>query len=153
MEDFLAGLPSHYVLDHGSLVVAHAGIKKSMIGREGGSVREFTLYGETTGEIDEFGLPVRANWPTRYHGRALIVYGHTAVKSPDWLNHTLNIDTGCVYGGRLTAFRYPEKSLVSVPAARLYSQPKRPLLGAPQNSQTREEPGARVESLPEDAEF
>jgi protein phosphatase len=130
LEEFLAGLPSHLVLDHGNLVVAHAGIKKSMIGRESAQVRAFALYGETTGEIDEFGLPVRAVWANRYHGRALIVYGHTAVRRPEWLNHTINVDTGCVYGGRLTAFRYPEHELVAVPSERMYAPPKRPLQGA-----------------------
>jgi protein phosphatase len=134
MEHFLSTLPGHLVLDHGNLVVAHAGIKKSMIGRESAQVRAFVLYGETTGEIDEFGLPVRAAWANRYHGRALIVYGHTAVRRPEWLNNTINIDTGCVYGGRLTAIRYPERELVAVPSARMYTPPKRPLQGSPEPS-------------------
>ncbi len=146
LEEFLAGLPSHLVLDHGNLVVAHAGIKKSMIGRESTQVRAFVLYGETTGEIDEFGLPVRAVWANRYHGRALIVYGHTPVRRPEWLNHTINVDTGCVYGGRLTAMRYPERALVAVPSERMYAPPKRPLqsagepLGQEGDSQTAPQP-------------
>ena len=127
LEAFLSSLPSHLILDHGRLVVAHAGIKKSMIGRDSAQVREFTLYGETTGEIDEFGLPVRANWAARYHGQALIVYGHTAVLRPDWLNHTVNIDTGCVYGGYLTALRYPELTFVAERSEKAYTQAKRPL--------------------------
>ena len=130
LEEFLAGLPSHLVLDRGRLVVAHAGIKKPMIGRESAQVRQFTLYGETTGEVDEFGLPVRASWAGRYHGMPLIVYGHTAVLRPEWLNHTVNIDTGCVYGGKLTALRYPELDFTSVPAASVYTPAKRPLGGA-----------------------
>jgi polynucleotide kinase-phosphatase len=59
---FLDELTSHYVLDGGALVVAHAGMKQVYQGRASGRVREFALYGETTGETDEFGLPVRANW-------------------------------------------------------------------------------------------
>jgi protein phosphatase len=153
IEGFLGSLPSHYVLDRGSLVVAHAGIKKSMIGREAPQVREFTLYGETTGEIDAYGLPVRANWSARYHGKALIVYGHTAVKKPDWLNHTLNIDTGCVFGGRLTAFRYPEKSLLSVQAARVYSAPKKPLEDSADALLRRDASERESETIPEDAEY
>jgi polynucleotide kinase-phosphatase len=125
--EFLDGLISHYVLDDGKLVVAHAGIKEEMQGRASGRVRDFALYGETTGETDELGLPVRLDWAQNYRGRAMVVYGHVAVSEPRWLNNTLNVDTGCAFGGRLTALRYPEKELVSVPAARTYYEPVRPL--------------------------
>jgi protein phosphatase len=125
--EFLDDLVSHYVLDDGKLVVAHAGMREEMQGRGSGKVREFALYGETTGETDEFGLPVRYNWAAEYRGRATVVYGHTPVPQPDWLNRTINIDTGCVFGGSLTALRYPEKELVSVPARATYAQPARPL--------------------------
>lgn len=126
--EFLDDLVSHYVLDDGKLVVAHAGMREEMQGRGSGKVREFALYGETTGETDEFGLPVRYNWAAEYRGRATVVYGHTPVPQPDWLNRTINIDTGCVFGGSLTALRYPEKELVSVPARATYAQPVRPLV-------------------------
>jgi protein phosphatase len=125
---FLDGLVSHYVLDGGRLVVAHAGMKAEMQGRGSGRVRDFALYGETTGETDEFGLPVRYNWAAEYRGAATVVYGHTPVPEPDWLNRTVNIDTGCVFGGKLTALRYPEGEFVSVPAARTYCEPARPFL-------------------------
>ena len=124
---FLDSLVSHYVFDSGHLVVAHAGMKEEMQGRGSGKVRDFALFGETTGEIDDFGLPVRYNWAADYRGAAMVVYGHTPVPEPEWLNRTINIDTGCVFGGKLTALRYPEKELVSVPAARTYYQPVRPL--------------------------
>ncbi|MBD2210849.1 polynucleotide kinase-phosphatase [Nostoc linckia FACHB-104] len=134
LREFLDSLVSHYVLDGGRLVVAHAGMKQQMQGRGSGAVREFALYGETTGEIDEFGLPVRFNWAGEYRGEALVVYGHTPVPEAEWLNNTIDIDTGCVFGGKLTALRYPEKELVSVPAARTYCEPVKPLI---QNSWTR----------------
>ncbi len=124
---FLDGLVSHYVLDQGRLVVAHAGLAEAMHGRASGAVRDFCLYGETTGETDEFGLPVRLNWAKDYRGQATVVYGHTPVPEPTWLNRTINIDTGCVFGGALTALRYPEKELVSVPAHRTYCEPVRPI--------------------------
>ncbi|BAY47034.1 metallophosphoesterase [Scytonema sp. HK-05] len=127
--EFLDSLVSHYVLDAGRLVVAHAGLKQEMQGRGSGAVREFALYGETTGEIDEFGLPVRYNWAAEYRGEAMVVYGHTPVLEAQWLNNTIDIDTGCVFGGKLTALRYPEKELVSVPAARTYCEPARPIKG------------------------
>ena len=125
---FLDGLVSHYVLDGGKLVVAHAGMKAEMMGRGSGRVREFALYGETTGETDEFGLPIRYNWAAEYRGAANVVYGHTPIPAPEWLNHTINIDTGCVFGGRLTALRWPERELVSVPARQTYTEPARPFL-------------------------
>ncbi|HEX4609573.1 MAG TPA: polynucleotide kinase-phosphatase, partial [Urbifossiella sp.] len=126
--DFLDSLVSHYVLAGGKLVVAHAGMKQEYQGRASGAVREFALYGETTGETDEFGLPVRLNWAADYRGPAAVVYGHTPVPEPEWLNRTVNIDTGCVFGGVLTALRWPEKEFVSVPAARTYCEPARPFL-------------------------
>ncbi len=126
--EFLHGLISHYVLDDGKLVVAHAGMKREMQGRGSAKVRDFALYGETTGETDEFGLPVRCNWAAEYRGPAMVVYGHTPVPEPDWLNRTINIDTGCVFGGSLTALRYPEKELISVPAAQTYQEPAKPFL-------------------------
>jgi protein phosphatase len=124
--DFFDALVSHYVLDDGKLVVAHAGMKAAMQGRASARVRDFALYGETTGETDEFGLPIRYDWAKEYRGQAIVVYGHTPVPEPEWLNRTVNIDTGCVFGGKLTALRYPEKEFVSVPAARTYCEPVRP---------------------------
>jgi protein phosphatase len=125
---FLDGLVSHYVLDDGRLVVAHAGMREDYQGRGSGKVREFALYGETTGETDEFGLPVRFDWAAEYRGSAMVVYGHTPVPEPAWLNNTVNVDTGCVFGGRLTALRYPERELVGVPATQVHSEPVRPFL-------------------------
>lgn len=130
VRDFLDRLVSHAVLDGGKLVVAHAGMKEEMQGRASGAVREFALYGETTGETDEFGLPIRMNWAKDYRGRAMVVYGHTPVPEPEWLNNTLNIDTGCVFGHRLTALRYPEREIVSVQAHQEYAEHKRPLVEA-----------------------
>jgi protein phosphatase len=125
---FLDSLISHYVLDDGKLVVAHAGMKESLQGRGSGRVRDFALYGETTGETDDFGLPVRYDWAAEYRGKAIVVYGHTPVIEAQWLNGTIDIDTGCVYGGKLTALRYPEKELVSVAAKQVYCQSSKPFL-------------------------
>ena len=128
VESFLDGLISHYVLDDGRLVVAHAGLKEAMQGRAAGRVREFCLYGETTGETDEFGLPVRHEWANEYRGGAAVIYGHTPVPETSWLNNTLNVDTGCVFGGKLTALRWPEKEIVSVAARAEYAAPSKPFL-------------------------
>ncbi len=123
VKEFIYSLVSHYILDNGKLVVSHAGLKEEMQGRASGVIRSFCLYGETTGEIDEFGLPVRYNWASEYRGKAKVIYGHTPIPQPEWLNRTLNIDTGCVFGGALTALRYPEETLVSIPAQKVYCEP------------------------------
>jgi protein phosphatase len=125
---FLDELPSHLVLDGGRLVIAHAGMKESLQGRDSPRVRDFALYGETTGELDQYGLPVRLDWAAAYHGQALVVYGHTPVAEARWMHETVNVDTGCVFGGRLSALRWPEREVVSVPARREYARSKRPFL-------------------------
>jgi protein phosphatase len=124
--EFCHGLVSHLVLDGGRLVVAHAGLKEAYQGRASGRVRSFALYGDTTGETDEFGLPVRYPWAKDYRGRAMVLYGHTPTPEPEWVNNTMCLDTGCVFGGQLTALRYPEKEIVSVPAGRVWYEPARP---------------------------
>src|SRR5206468_8510455 len=123
---FLDGLISHYVLDGGRLVVSHAGLIERYQGRASGRVRSFCLYGQTTGETDEFGLPVRYPWANEYRGKALVLYGHTPVPEPEWNNNTLCLDTGCVFGGRLTPWRYPEREIGSGPAAAGDSEPAGP---------------------------
>lgn len=124
---FIAGLVSHYVLDGGRLVVAHAGLKEAFHGRSSGAVREFAMYGDTNGEIDSFGLPVRLDWAADYRGRAAVVYGHAPMVDAEWVNNTLDVDTGCCFGGRLTALRWPEREIVATPAARVYVEAIRPL--------------------------
>ena len=128
--EFCYSLVSHLLLDGGRLVVAHAGLKEAYQGRASRRVRDFCLYGETTGETDEYGLPVRYPWAQEYRGAATVLYGHTPVPTPEWVNNTLCLDTGCVFGGRLTALRWPERELVSVPAERVHYEPVRPLVPA-----------------------
>ena len=130
-KNFLDGLIGHYVLDGGKLVVSHAGLKEKYHGRSSGRVREFCLYGETNGETDEYGLPVRLPWANDYRGRALVVYGHVASPEAQTHNNTVCIDTGCVFGGKLTAYRYPEKEIVQVNVKREYYAPVKPLQSEP----------------------
>ncbi|MEW2085727.1 polynucleotide kinase-phosphatase [Streptomyces sp. NPDC005283] len=135
VREFIDGLVSHYVLDEGRLVVCHAGLPEKYHGRTSGRVRSHALYGDTTGETDEFGLPVRYPWAEDYRGRAAVVYGHTPVPSTSWINNTICLDTGAVFGGRMTALRWPERELVDVPAEKVWYEPARPL--------TTEAPGGR----------
>ncbi|MFF7762461.1 polynucleotide kinase-phosphatase [Streptomyces griseorubiginosus] len=127
VREFIDGLVSHYVLDGGRLVVCHAGLPEKYHGRTSGRVRSHALYGETTGETDEFGLPVRYPWAEDYRGRAAVVYGHTPVPEATWLNNTICLDTGAVFGGKLTALRWPERELVDVPAQQVWYEPVKPL--------------------------
>ena len=130
VERFCRDLVSHLVLDDGRLVVAHAGLIEKYQGRASGRVRSFALYGDTTGETDEYGLPVRLPWANEYRGSAMVLYGHTPTTEPEWVNNTLCLDTGCVFGGALTALRYPEREIVSVPAERVWYEPAKPLAPA-----------------------
>lgn len=123
---FLSGLNNHLILDDGNLVVAHAGIREDLQGKSSDRTRSFALYGDTTGEKDEYGLPVRRDWAAQYRGKALVVYGHTPVPAPEWAPNAVNVDTGCVFGGALSALRYPERELVSVPARHIYCESARP---------------------------
>ncbi|ALC20159.1 polynucleotide kinase-phosphatase [Streptomyces pristinaespiralis] len=128
VREFIAGLVSHYVLDEGKLVVCHAGLPEKYHGRTSGRVRSHALYGDTTGETDEFGLPVRYPWAEDYRGRAAVVYGHTPVPNTSWINNTICLDTGAVFGGKMTALRWPERELVDVPAEKVWYEPVRPLV-------------------------
>ena len=126
VRDWCYGLVSHLVLDDGRLVVAHAGLKEEYHGRASGRVRSFALYGDTTGETDEYGLPVRLPWARDYRGSAMVLYGHVPTPEPEWINRTMCLDTGCVFGGRLTALRYPEKEIVQVSARQVWYEPSKP---------------------------
>jgi hypothetical protein len=123
---FFKALPIYLWLDGGRLAVAHAGIKEEMLGRVSGEIRRFCLYGETSGETDKFGLPIRYHWAAEYRGRTAVVYGHTPVPDADWVNNTICLDTGCCFGGKLTALRWPEREIVTVAAADIYTMPVRP---------------------------
>ena len=131
VKSFLESLISHYVFDNGKLVVAHAGLKEIYQGRGSARVRNFCLYGDTTGETDEYGLLVRLPWANEYRGRATVVYGHTPTQEVQAVNNTFCIDTGCVFGGKLTAWRYPEREIMQVDAQKKYYAPARPFLDKP----------------------
>jgi protein phosphatase len=127
VRDFLDGLPSHLILNGGGLVVAHAGLPQELHGVDSPRARDIALFGTPTGRRDEFGLKVMVDWAHAYESEAVVVWGHLPVAEAVWVGNTINIDTGCVHGGSLTALRYPERELVSVPAARVYSAPIKPL--------------------------
>ena len=110
----MADTPVYRILDEGRLIVAHAGIEEKMIGHEDDpEVQRFILYGDAIGKSPE-GKTIRRDWAADYHGSAFIVYGHTPQDRAEIRHNTVNVDTGAVQGGRLTALRWPEQTLVSV---------------------------------------
>lgn len=109
--------PLYKVFEKEKLVICHAGIREDFIGKRTSEVKTFVLYGDITGEKNPDGTPVRLDWAKKYKGPYTIVYGHTPVKEPRIIGKTYNIDTGAVFGGKLTAMRFPEMELVSVPSS------------------------------------
>lgn len=124
---FVHNLPPHILLDGGNLLVAHAGLREDLHGVFNNEARSFALYGDTTGDRDNYGFPVRREWGREYQGNAVVVYGHTPMRACEWINNTICIDTGCVFGGQLTALRWPERELVAVDAKAVYWEPTKPL--------------------------
>lgn len=123
---FLRALPIHLVLAGGDLVVVHAGLKEEFHGRASREVRAFALYGDVTGRYTADGVPIRREWEQNYSGAARVVHGHWPVTRAEWVNNTMCLDTGCVFGGTLTALRYPELDVVGVPARDRWWEPSRP---------------------------
>ncbi len=121
---FYEQLPLYHQLSK-ELIVVHAGLQEDMIGQPlSRRIITFALYGEITGNFHSDGRPVRGNWARRYSGQPWIVYGHTPVASPYFCRHTVNIDTGCIFGGALSALRYPEMEICSIASKQPY-QPGR----------------------------
>jgi protein phosphatase len=118
---YLAAAPPYQVLDEARLIVAHAGMREEFVGRTDGHVRQFTLYGDVRGFEPGTNKPIRFDWASEYRGSALIAYGHTPQEAVRFVGNTINLDSGCVFGGALTALRYPEREIVSVPAREVYA--------------------------------
>lgn len=114
--ELIESSPLYQILDDGKLVIAHAGIRTDYIGKYNKQVKTFVLYGDITGETLANGMPVRKDWAKKYHGKPVIVYGHTPVQQPRKVGNSINIDTGAVFGGKLTGLKYPEMETLSVPS-------------------------------------
>lgn len=116
--------PLYKILESGKLIIAHAGIREDYIGKTSEKVKTFVLYGDITGEKNPDGSPVRRNWTRLYKGKAMIVYGHTPMNEVQILNNTYNIDTGAVFGNKLSSLQYPEMKIVSVQSSMPYVKEK-----------------------------
>lgn len=122
---FFEAVPFYRSLDSGKLIITHAAFRDHDIFKDpfSNSLRATSLFGPTTGERDHYGLPVRIDWAKARKvtdKSPLIVYGHQIHREPYTYNNTICIDTGCVFGGKLTALRYPEFIFVQVNALEEY---------------------------------
>lgn len=118
LAEWLMEAQTHLILDGGRVVAAHAGIDERNQERHTSGARSFALYGKPTGDLDEEGHPIAEDWAMDYAGEAVVVHGHVVHEKPRILNGVVALDTGCVFGGSLTAFRWPEREFTSVPALR-----------------------------------
>ncbi|WP_186763798.1 polynucleotide kinase-phosphatase [Planomicrobium sp. CPCC 101079] len=123
LKDLLLQAPSHLIFTANGVPVltcAHAGIKDEFIGKQSAAVSDFCRYGATGGS-DVQGKPIRKDWTASRTSQSLIVWGHDPKPRPLLINNTINIDQGVVFGGELTAYRYPEREFVSVSAKENYA--------------------------------
>jgi len=130
--EFLKNLPYYLSLDEGKLIVVHAAWRDDLIELDPfhKKCRSWCLYGPTTGETTEHGLPVRIDWASKRTAQdfsPIVVYGHQPYSKPRVINKTYGIDTGCAFGGHLTAIQYPEMNCVQVQALETYC--KHPTFG------------------------
>lgn len=126
IKELLMKAPSHYILmENGvdTVVCTHAGIKDEYIGKETPKIKNFCRYGDVEG-MDETGKPIRKDWFSHHNNKLLIIWGHDPKPEPFVFNNTINIDQGVVFGGKLTAFRYPEREFIFLDATKDYSDKK-----------------------------
>jgi Calcineurin-like phosphoesterase len=119
---WLAALPLLLPVGRRHLVV-HAGLVPGVAVEEQErdhllNLRSITPQGRPSKEID--GDP----WASLWRGPQHVVFGHDAVRGLQRHPFATGLDTGCVYGGALTALVLPKGELVSVPARRAYATMK-----------------------------
>jgi diadenosine tetraphosphatase ApaH/serine/threonine PP2A family protein phosphatase len=115
--------PPYLWLDGGRLVAVHGGLEESMIGSFDSEIWQFCLMGKVA--VDGPNMVRRLEWAPSYQGGALVAFGHTPCPRPVFVNNTINLDQGCVFGGALSALRYPERDTISLPAQEPYFIPGR----------------------------
>ncbi|MGM9998305.1 MAG: metallophosphoesterase [Candidatus Bruticola sp.] len=120
LRTFLADLPCYITLEGGNLLVSHAGLCENLQGKNNKQAAHFCLFGDTNGKLNEEGMPIRRHWENEYQGQTQVVYGHTPVELPAVCGRTVNIDTGCVFGGSLSAYSYPDGQIFSTPCQKAY---------------------------------
>ncbi|WP_018024521.1 metallophosphoesterase [Corynebacterium ulceribovis] len=121
VRDWLDGLPYEILLVD-DVAVVHASRPDFFSKLKPKKQRSLALFGVVdSSQVTETGYPVRLDWAQEYSGHPLVVHGHTPVAAPRHVNGVICVDTACCFGGELTAFRWPEWDVVSVPARQAYA--------------------------------
>jgi diadenosine tetraphosphatase ApaH/serine/threonine PP2A family protein phosphatase len=117
---YLASLPA--MIDLGTHLVVHAGLRPGVPLSEQ-SIEDLTEL-RTLGldRTSRFGVP----WYDVYDGRQIALFGHWPASEPRRAKRALGLDTGCVYGYKLTAYIVESDEIVSVQARRAYDPPRKP---------------------------
>jgi len=112
-----------YTIDLGSHLVVHAGVRPGVrLDRQmAADMTQIRTMG--TNPASRKGVP----WYKVYRGKKIVLFGHWPAAAPRVAPRAIGLDTGCVYGGRLTAFIIEAAEFVSVPARRAYEPPRRQL--------------------------
>jgi hypothetical protein len=110
---WVAALPPY--IDLGDYLIVHAGLRpgRSLAEQD---IKDLTEIRRVVVEDKE--IP----WFDVYNGNQTVIFGHWVFSEPVVRKNALGIDTGCVYGGRLTACVLPQRDFVSVPARRAYAR-------------------------------
>lgn len=123
--------PAYSVLARGQLVLTHGAVRPVTLGVAAAAGRDdevsgLCMSGETDGQLDSKGRPVRTfSWVDLWAGGERVVcFGHNVCGDLPRLygrGRVVALDTGCVFGGTLTPFRFPEQDFVPVQATRRHS--------------------------------
>ena len=116
---YLRSLP--FTINLGTHLVVHAGVRPGVPLRlpMASDLTEIRTMGANPSS--RRGVP----WYRVYRGRRMVLFGHWPAKSPRLSPCAIGLDTGCVYGGRLTGYIIESNQFVSVPARRAYSASRR----------------------------
>lgn len=121
MLEMLSALPTYLWLDQGRLCASHAGMRTDLLGRATPEAHEHAINGDEPARNAAKAYDSKLHWSASYGGTTSMVYGHFRLQDALWVNNTMCLDTACVYGGKLTALRWPEREVVSVAARERYT--------------------------------
>jgi diadenosine tetraphosphatase ApaH/serine/threonine PP2A family protein phosphatase len=116
-------LPLSVHLQEHDVLVVHAGVPPGQAPDKADpnllmNIRNLTPSGEATSKSG-----VGSAWAQSWGGQPDIVFGHDAQRGYTVYDHAVGLDSGCVYGGSLTALLLPDRAVVAVPAVELHCDP------------------------------
>ncbi len=116
---YLRSLP--FTINLGFHLIVHAGVRPGVPLRRQVSSDLTEMRTMGANPSSRRGVP----WFDVYRGRKIVIFGHWPAKAPRVARRALGLDTGCVYGGRLTAYIIELNQFVSVPARQPYVSKRR----------------------------